>query len=139
MLDDEILKGFLGETQKLIDELTNISDQFEETSNLPLLEQFGQIIDRIMGTAYTLELQEIGRFCELGKKISYKASQATDKKLIELTGPILADTTEILEAMVIGLVEKSRHPSKETLDAFATRLRWFLEKFQDIERATTSS
>jgi len=139
MLDNEILKGFLVETQNLLNELTTISDQFEETNDLSLLEQFGQIIDRIMGTAYTLELQEIGRFCELGKKISYKASQATDKKLIELAGPILADTTEILEEMVLGLVDKERHPGKEALDAFAARLRWFLEKFQDIERATTSS
>ncbi|HLT22612.1 MAG TPA: hypothetical protein VKZ84_04185, partial [Bacteriovoracaceae bacterium] len=70
MLDNEILKGFLVETQNLLNELTTISDQFEETNDLSLLEQFGQIIDRIMGTAYTLELQEIGRFCELGKKIS---------------------------------------------------------------------
>ncbi|HLT22608.1 MAG TPA: hypothetical protein VKZ84_04160, partial [Bacteriovoracaceae bacterium] len=61
------------------------------------------------------------------------------KKLIELAGPILADTSEILEAMVLGLVDKERHPGIEALDAFAARLRWFLEKFQDIERATTSS
>lgn len=139
MLDNEILNGFLEETRTLLNQLIEISDQFEETNNPALLENFGQIIDRIMGTAYTLELQEIGRFCELGKKISYKASQATDKKLIELAGPILADAAEILQGMIEGLVKKERHPGKATLEAFGTRLRWFLEKFQDIERATTSS
>lgn len=139
MIDAEILKGFFDETQELIGELTNIVEEFEENCNPELLEKFGQTIDRIMGAAYTLDLQEIGRFCELGKKIGYKASQATDKKLIELAGPILADTTEILDAMMKGLLKKEYHPSQEVLNAFKERLKWFLEKFQDIERATTGS
>lgn len=139
MIDTEILQGFCEETQTLLDQLTEITDEFEETNDVKLLENFGQVIDRIMGAAYTLELQEIGRFCELGKKIGYKASQATDQKLIELAGPILADTTEILQAMVSGLIKKEAIPAQEALNAFRDRLRWFLEKFQDIERATTDS
>lgn len=139
MIDSEILQGFCDETRTLLEQLTKITDEFEETNDLNLLENFGQIIDRVMGAAYTLDLQEIGRFCELGKKIGYKASQTTDKKLIELAGPILADTTEILQAMVSGLINKELVPSQEALNAFRDRLRWFLEKFQDIERATTGS
>lgn len=139
MVDTEILHGFYEETQALLKELIDISEEFEETSRVELLENFGQIIDRIMGAAYTLELVEIGRFCELGKKIGYKASQASDQKLVELAGPILADTTEILQSMINGLTDKESHPSNEMLNAFRDRLKWFLEKFQDIERATTDS
>ena len=139
MIDQEILQGFCEETEQLLNELSEISDEFEDSNDTTLLEKFGQVIDRIMGAAYTLELSEIGHFCELGKKIGYKSSQIDDTKLIALTGPILCDTTEILRSMIDGLKNQESYPDKEAINAFATRLEWFLDKFQDVKRATTNS
>lgn len=136
IIDQEILQGFCNETQALLDELFSLTE--EETAP-EQLERYGQVIDRIMGAAYTLELNEIGRFCELGKKIGYKASQSNDDKLITLCGPILADTAEILKAMVDGLQAPDLNPPRETLEVFGTRLKWFLDKFQDIKRESTGS
>lgn len=138
-MDSEILESFCAETHSLLEHLIKITNEFEETNDVRLLEDFGQIMDRIMGAAYTLNLQEIGRFCELGKKIGYKASQTTDKNLVRLAGPILADGAEILLAMVQGLIKKEALPESETLKAFRDRLKWFLDKFQDIDRETTNN
>lgn len=139
-MDKELIRGFCEETDSLINELIQITQVFEDTKDSTLLEEFGQVIDRIMGAAYTLELDEIGRFCELGKKIGYKASQSKNPKLMELAGPILADAAEILNAMIKDLLnEKSENPHRQQLEAFKSRLKWFLEKFQDIQRDTTES
>lgn len=139
-MDKEIIKGFCEETDTLLKELIRITEVFEDTQKPELLGEFGQVIDRIMGAAYTLELEEIGRFCELGKKIGYKASQATDPKLLQLTGPILADTAEILSTMIKDLNNvQPEGNARAQLEAFKSRLKWFLEKFQNINRDTTDS
>lgn len=139
-MDKELIKGFCEETDTLLKDLIRITEIFEDTQKPELLEEFGQVIDRIMGAAYTLELEEIGRFCELGKKIGYKASQTTDSKLLKLAGPILADTTEILSTMIKDLNRKEQESNARVqLEAFKSRLKWFLEKFQDINRDTTES
>lgn len=139
-MDKEIIKGFCEETDILLKELIRITEVFEDTQKPELLGEFGQVIDRIMGAAYTLELDEIGRFCELGKKIGYKASQTTDPKLLQLAGPILADTAEILSTMIKDLNNvQSEGNARVQLEAFKSRLKWFLEKFQNINRDTTES
>lgn len=139
-MDKEIIKGFCEETDTLLKELIRITEVFEDTQKPELLGEFGQVIDRIMGAAYTLELEEIGRFCELGKKIGYKASQTTDPKLLQLAGPILADTAEILSTMIKDLNNvQPEGNARVQLEAFKSRLKWFLEKFQNISRDTTES
>ena len=55
------------------------------------MEQFGQIVDRVMGAAKSINAQEIGAFCELCKVIAYKASQTKDDRLLEVVVSILFD------------------------------------------------
>jgi chemotaxis protein histidine kinase CheA len=135
----ELVEIFCDESDGLIKELNEILDQYEEEFNPIHLEKFGQIIDRMMGAAQSLGAMEIGKFCEMGKMIGYKASQAKDKQLLELASPILLDAVEMVTSMLAQL-RKGERTTKENLpiDAFSSRLKWYLEKFSDIERASVA-
>lgn len=135
----ELVNIFCDESDGLIKELNEILDQYEEEFNPIHLEKFGQIIDRMMGAAQSLGAMEIGKFCEMGKMIGYKASQAKDRQLLELASPILLDAVEMVTSMLAQL-RKGERTTKENLpiDAFSSRLKWYLEKFSDIERASVA-
>ena len=135
----EIVQTFCQESEELIEQLNGILDNFEKGFEPKYLEEFGQIIDRMMGAAQSLGAMEIGKFCEMGKMIGYKASQATDPQLLELAAPILMDAVELVDSMV-ALLKKGERTTKENLpiDAFSSRLKWYLEKFSNIERASVA-
>jgi chemotaxis protein histidine kinase CheA len=135
----ELITIFCDETERLIVEMKATLDSFESNQNPASLEKFGQIIDRVMGAAQSLGVTEIGKFCEMGKMIGYKASQANNPQLLELAAPILMDAVDIVESMV-KLLRRGEKQTKENipLEAFASRLKWYLEKFKDIERASVA-
>ena len=91
----------------------------------------------IMGSAQTIGAEEISRFCELGKVIGYKSSQTKDIPLLNVVVAILFDAVDLLRGMVTSL----QSGNSKTLDglstkAFATRLKWLSNKFQNIDRAS---
>lgn len=135
----EIVLTFCQESEELIKQLNSILEDFEKAYDPKYLENFGQIIDRMMGAAQSLGAMEIGKFCEMGKIIGYKASQASDPQLLELAAPILMDAVELVDNMV-ALLKRGERTTKENLpiDAFSSRLKWYLEKFSDIERASVA-
>jgi chemotaxis protein histidine kinase CheA len=135
----ELVETFCNESDELIKELNQILNLYQEEFNPLHLEKFGQIIDRIMGAAQSLGAMEIGKFCEMGKMIGYKSSQAENRQLLELASPILLDAVEMVASMVTQL-RKGERTTKENLpiEAFSSRLKWFLEKFSDIERASVA-
>ena len=135
----ELVSGFCDESDELIASLNQILEKFEEDFNRKHLETFGQVIDRIMGAAQSLGADEIGKFCEMGKMIGYKASQASDPELLKLASPILMDAVELIQTMVTQLRNK-QHQTKENLplEEFSSRLKWYLEKFKDIERSSVA-
>lgn len=135
----ELVDGFCDESDALIRELNIILEKFEGDFNRKHLETFGQVIDRIMGAAQSLGADEIGKFCEMGKMIGYKASQANDPQLLKLASPILLDAVELIQTMVTHLRNK-QNQTKENLplEAFSSRLKWYLEKFKDIERSSVA-
>jgi chemotaxis protein histidine kinase CheA len=135
----EIVLTFCQESEELIKQLNSILEDFEKAYDAKYLENFGQIIDRMMGAAQSLGAMEIGKFCEMGKIIGYKASQASDPQLLELAAPILMDAVELVDNMV-ALLKRGERTTKENLpiDAFSSRLKWYLEKFSDIERASVA-
>ena len=52
---DEIVIEFCDEADDLCEQLEEILDQYEEdNSNRSLLEKYGQVVDRIMGTAKSI-------------------------------------------------------------------------------------
>lgn len=133
----DVVIEFCNESDGLIAEMEKELESFEENLNKNHLEKFGSLIDRIMGAAKTLEIAQIGIFCELGKTIGYKSSQSDNMELLKITASILMDATEILNQMVTS-VREGKNLSEEKIDtaAFATRLKWLSEKFKDIARGS---
>lgn len=137
---DEVVVEFCEESLGLCTKLESILDDIEDDKeNVKLLEEFGQTIDRIMGAAKSLEANQVGLYAELGKSISYKASQSEDIKLRDLTVAVLFDTVEIM-TMLLENIEESREEKAPGFDtnAFASRLRWLADKFKDIKRASVA-
>ena len=86
----EIILDFCNETIGLIDELESILEELEEDpTQHGKLEKFGQIIDRIMGAAKSLALEEMANFCELGKAIGYQSGQVEDPALLNVVIAVL--------------------------------------------------
>jgi len=140
--DPEIIEDFCKEALGLFDELEEILEQIEEDLDEEIsvaggLEKFGQIIDRVMGSAQTIGAEEISRFCELGKVIGYKSSQTTDSPLLNVVIAIMFDAVDLLRGMVTSLESgNSKTLNGLSTKAFATRLKWLSNKFQNIDRAS---
>lgn len=136
----EIVVEFCRESYDLFDELENHLEQFEEDiTQTKKLEKFGQVIDRIMGAAKSIQADEIATFCELGKLIGYKSSQTDNKDLLNVVVAILFDAVDLLRRMVEKLETGENH-GLESLNtsAFVKRLKWLSDKFKDIDRASCS-
>ena len=136
---EEIVIGFTEEADTLYDDLTEILESYEDEPKQKKLEEFGQVIDRVMGAAKSIEANRTGNFCELGKTISYKASQSMDQELLNIVVAVLFDTVEILQKINKKIIKSKTEELEElNLDRFGTRLRWLSEKFQNIERGSVS-
>jgi chemotaxis protein histidine kinase CheA len=138
----EILNEFCKESDMLLAKMCEILEELEDdNSQSKLYEKFGQLIDRIMGTAQTLGLTEIATFCELGKFIGYKSSQIQDKPLLNIVLAVLFDATDILKKMISEFSKspgapnaKSSEANKINRTAFLSRLKWINDKFNYLER-----
>ena len=139
--DPEIIEDFCRESEDLFDQLEEALENLEDDpQNSTELENFGQIIDRVMGAARSIGAEEIATFCELGKVIGYKSSQTEDLPLINVVIAVLFDAVDLLRKMVEGLKHGSNDPLKGlNTKAFGTRLKWLSEKFKHIERASLES
>lgn len=136
----EIVIDFCDEAGKLYDELDEVLDNLEDDpTNQKEMENFGQIIDRVMGAAKSIGANEIGKFCELGKAIGYKASQITDEPLLEVSVAVLFDANDLLKRMTNEIkTGESKGLEGLNTDAFVTRLKWLSEKYKSIDRASVS-
>lgn len=135
----EVVEGFIEEADEIYNKIEEILEDYEDEPSNEKLEEFGQTIDRVMGAAKSIEAHKTGLYCELGKTISYKASQSTDKQLLDIVVAILFDTVEILKSMNKNiLIEKEEKVDGVNLEAFATRLNWLADKFKDIQRSSVA-
>lgn len=135
----EIVDGFTAESDALYSELMDILEGYEDDPQQKKLEHFGQVIDRVMGAAKSIEAHQTGHICELGKTISYKASQSMDKELLNIVVAVLFDTVEILEKVNKNIKTNRTEDLKEiNLERFSSRLRWLSDKFQNIDRASVA-
>ena len=143
MLNDpdmaEIIEDFCKESEAIYNELEELLDDYEDWHDPKKLEEFGQIIDRVMGAAKSVDAHQTGVYCELGKTISYKASQSMDKALLDIVLAVLFDTVEILQTMNKNIMSKKEESvSGINLEAFASRLRWLADKFKNIQRSSVA-
>ena len=135
----EVVDDFIKESQSIYTELEDLLEEYEDEKDPKLLEKFGQVIDRVMGAAKSVDATRTGLFCELGKTISYKASQSMDEGLLQIVSAVLFDTVEVLQ-IIMKNIKNSREEEVQhfNLEAFGTRLHWLAAKFKDIERSSVA-
>lgn len=133
----EIIDDFCLESRDLLRQIEEALEAYEEDLNrYDKLEEFGQIIDRIMGTAKNLDLDQLGIICELGKVIGYKASQSKEPRINTIVCGVLFDTCDLLNVVFDDLQDGTSKVKEFNVEAFITRLRWLSDKFKHIERGS---
>ncbi len=143
---DEILVEFKSETKDLVAQMMNILLSVEDSpEEIAQLENYGQLVDRIMGSAQTLALsspdlltvEAIGKYSALCKIVGYKGSQiGADTALAPIVLAFLLDATEQLERMVDRVDVPGVLDQGEFDDTFKDRLSWIAEKFDQNLRAS---
>lgn len=151
MENQELLNDFKSESLELISQLMPLLEEVEEdhTKN-KRLEEFGQIIDRLMGTAKSFaemnvcsaEMNKIGSFAELCKIVGYRSSQiGNNENLTNIVVAFLMDAIESLEEM-IGSIDGARaqlNMSEFVTNTFLDRLKWLSSQFDQNLRATVGT
>lgn len=143
---DKILREFKDESKTLIRELLDILETVEnDLSDYRRLDQFGQIVDRIMGAAKSLEagmadpgiVAEMGQCAELCKRIAYKGSQISDGDFLQVIIAFLLDATEALGEMLEGIDDLSQKGLADKFSGtFFDRLQWISKQFDKNLRGT---
>jgi len=136
---EEVIIDFCGESSAIYDQIEAMLEEYEDEPSPDKLEKFGQTIDRVMGAAKSIDAHQSGLYCELGKTISYKASQCEDKQLLDIVVAVLFDTVDILKSMNKNIIiEKEEKVDGVNLEAFESRLQWLAQKFKNIKRSSVS-
>lgn len=112
-IDEELLEIFLTESFEVIHRLNDFLSNFVKSSDCQYFEYYGQQIDRIMGAAFTLSLNEVGELAKLGKELGYKSSQISDLPKLLAIQSLLAQLVRSLESILKGIKKGQRHKSEE--------------------------
>lgn len=84
--DPEIMEEFLNEGHDLLAKCEEALVEFSSSGEAKHFENYGLYIDRMMGTAATLNFTCLAELTKQGKEISYKASQVQDiEKLLAVS------------------------------------------------------
>jgi phage-related minor tail protein len=112
------------------------------------MEDYGQIVDRIMGGASSLVMggagnelvEQISAYAELCKLVGYKCAQVQENpELFTTTVAFLADATEMLDKMMVDLGTEDEKSVKDLLNqTFLDRLRWINERFSEDLRGSVA-
>jgi len=146
---DDMLKDFCAESKGLIDQMAEILEKVEaDPTQFKVLEEFGQVVDRIMGSAKFLALNYppdhpihgMANFAELCKIIGYKASQTNNNSnLITVVVAFLFDATEALATMTYVIdTDQTKMLNEVLTSTFLDRLHWLASKFDENLRATVA-
>ncbi|MBT4761361.1 MAG: hypothetical protein HOO06_06655 [Bdellovibrionaceae bacterium] len=144
---DELIVEFKQESEKLTKELIDILEDIEgDFSQKEMLDQYGQVVDRMMGGAKSLAmavddpapLEMIGSYAALCKIVGYKGSQIKDNEnFYNIVVGLLLDATEMLDEMVQSLDKEDKKDVKAFVsDAFLGRLQWVSEQFGEEVRSS---
>jgi chemotaxis protein histidine kinase CheA len=69
-------------------------------------ENYGQVIDRIYGTATTLGMMELGEYTKALKDISYMAANSDNMKGREKAGRMMIEGINLFERLVNSIYNK---------------------------------
>ncbi len=146
---EDILQEFKDESSELVDQILEILEEAEESyANRKKLEEFGQIVDRIMGGAQSMAmatsnplLDQIGKYAQLCKTVGYKGSQIdNDEAFYTVIVAFLLDATEMLQQLIDVVGTGKETSVKEVLSlTFLDRLQWIAQKFDNNIRGSVAT
>ena len=145
--NEEILKDFVKETKSLIAQMHETLQDAEEGLALAQgLENYGQMVDRIMGGARIIALDvkdknhpihKVADYTGICKAVGYKTSQIKDNlSFYQICIALLMDATDILEELM-NQIEKgtANFNLKEIMSqTLIDRLKWVSGKFSEEYR-----
>lgn len=150
-MDKEIIEGFQTEAKEILSELSLVVEFLENVvSDFPAdkLTEFAQKIDRIMGTAKTLEMESpnhagltrIGKIAELCKSLGYSASQLKIPEVIPIFAAFWADTLDIISELIESLEDerKTEAISNRFSLVLQKRLTWLSDKVKVLGKTSAS-
>jgi hypothetical protein len=103
-LDAELIKDFIAEIQQLESELKKIVEGLEKNLEQPILfASFGQVIDRIYGTAATFGMKEFAAYCGMLKKTNYDCSKSNNKRGYQKVLGLQKTCMENIDSLIKGI------------------------------------
>lgn len=103
-LDAELLNDFVAEIKSLEPELAAVVASLKTNNDQPAqFEKFGQIIDRIYGTAATFGLADLAAYCGTLKKTCYDCAASANKRPQPKVVSLLETCMLHLDALVKGI------------------------------------
>ena len=112
VLDDpEMLAGLAEEMKTLESQLAPVVAELKKNNSQPeLFEKFGQIIDRIYGTAATFGLKELASYCGTLKKICYECAKLkspnANARVLRLLEAYLQNLANLIKGITDPVVAK---------------------------------
>ncbi len=152
-LDGSLLDDFKNEAHSLLKKMILILEQCEGDLRLaPGLEEYGQLVDRIMGGAQSLVmglessseyvplLEQVGHYSAICKAVGYKTSQLKDKaEFYDICIAFLMDATEVLDDMTNNLFDPDSQKSHFLFNqTFIERLKWVNDQFGNEYRSSVA-
>ncbi len=152
MIDNDMLLAFREESLSIFTELKNIIDMLNDSYTefpMQLLQDFSQKIDRIMGAAKTISIQDpnhqglqrIGILGELCKHIGYKAAESKQLTLLPIFAAFYSDVITVTEDLLASLEDEKR-AAKITSDfapVLIKRLEWLKKKIISVPNVTSKN
>lgn len=147
---NELISEFQSEAKEIAGQSLEILESIEgDYSQRKRLQDYGLLVDRVMGAAKSLalvtpELKDtlniIGAYTELCKQVSYKCSRIdNNENLYNIVVALLLDATEMLERMITAIKKESALDIKSFLTTtFLDRLRWISKQFSPDASGTVS-
>lgn len=121
-IEDEFLEAFIKDSQELLEDMKKHISSFHSIDDTHCFEIFGQKVDRIMGAAYTLSLNDIGDLARYGKEIGYKGSQLDDINKLHVIHSLLSQIQKSLES-IFKKLRKGIRSDIEELSPLFNRLK----------------
>lgn len=139
--DLKILAEFQSESKKLLQQMKIILEDCGTGAAPALrLEDYGNLVDRIMGGAKSIAvalsvqvhpIHKVSDYADVCKVVGYKTSQIKDHDaFFEICIALLLDATEVLEELILGLMTmKPEDVNSLITQKILDRLRWVAGKF----------
>lgn len=120
-IEEELVLNFLEESYKVMESLKNSINNFNDVSDGHLFEKFGQQIEPVMVSAYTLSLSKIGDLAKYGKDIGCKSGHLNDLSKLLVVHSLLSQLVRTLES-ILDSFKFDRALNSDSIDELLKRL-----------------